>query len=300
MGKATRIKRETAREKIAAQRAAARKAEIRNRIFITGGSILGVLVILAAFLIFKAFSGSSGSSAPSSATGTALPASVIQDLTTVPAATLESVGSGAAYPKSVSPVSAPPLTSAGKPEVLYIGAEYCPYCATERWAMAVALSRFGTFSGLHGIHSSSSDVYASTPSLTFYKSRYTSKYLTFTPVEEETTDQNTPLQKPTAAQSALAAKYDNPPYTTAQGANAIPFIDFGGKYLVHGAQFNPQLLQGKTWAEVAAALNDGTSQIAQGADGAANMITAAICNTTGNQPSSVCTSPAIKALQGQL
>jgi thiol-disulfide isomerase/thioredoxin len=300
MGKATRIKRETAREKIAAQRAAARKAEIRNRVFITGGSILGVLVILAAFLVFKAFSGSSGSSAPSSATGTALPASVIQDLTTVPAATLESVGSGTAYPKSVSPVSAPPLTSAGKPEVLYIGAEYCPYCATERWAMAVALSRFGTFSGLHGIHSSSSDVYASTPSLTFYKSRYTSKYLTFTPVEEETTDQNTPLQKPTAAQSALAAKYDNPPYTTTQGANAIPFVDFGGKYLVHGAQFNPQLLQGKTWAEVAAALNDGTSQIAQGADGAANMITAAICKMTGSQPSSVCTSPAIKALQGQL
>ena len=300
MGKATRIKRETAREKIAAQRAAARKAEIRNRMFITGGSILGVLVILAAFLIFKAVSGTSGSSAPSSATGTALPASVIKDLTTVPAATLESVGSGSAYPKSISPVSAPALTSAGKPEVLYIGAEYCPYCAAERWAMAVALSRFGTFSGLHGIHSSSSDVYASTPTVTFYKSRYTSKYLTFTPVEEETTDQNTPLQKPTAAQSALAAKYDNPPYVPTQSANAIPFIDFGGKYLVHGAQYNPQLLHGMTWAEVAAAVNDGTSQVAQGADGAANMITAAICKMTGNQPSGVCSSPAIKTLQGQL
>jgi hypothetical protein len=300
MGKATRIKRETAREKIAAQRAAARKAEIRNRMFITGGSILGVLVILAAFLIFKAVSGSSGSSASGPATGTALPASVIKDLTTVPAATLESVGSGSAYPKSISPVSAPPLTSAGKPEVLYIGAEYCPYCAAERWAMVVALGRFGTFSGLRGIHSSSSDVYASTPTVTFYKSRYTSKYLTFTPVEEETTDQNTPLQKPTAAQSALVAKYDNPPYVPAQSANAIPFIDFGGKYLVHGAQYNPQLLHGMSWAEVAAAVNDGTSQIAQGAGGAANMITAAICKMTGNQPSSVCTSPAIKALQGQL
>jgi thiol-disulfide isomerase/thioredoxin len=300
MGKATRIKRETAREKIAAQRAAARKAEIRNRIFITGGSILGVLVILAAFLIFKAVSGSSGPSAPGTATGTALPASVSKDLTTVPAATLESVGSGTAYPKSVSPVSAPPLTSAGKPEVLYIGAEYCPYCAAERWAMAVALSRFGTLSGLHGIHSSSSDVYASTPSVTFYQSHYTSKYLTFTPVEEETTNESTPLQKPTAQQSALAAKDDNPPYTTSQGANAIPFIDFGGKYLVHGAQYNPQLLHGQTWAAVAAALHDGTSQIAQGADGAANMITAAICKMTGDQPSSVCTSPAIRAAQGQL
>ena len=191
MGKATRIKRESAREKIAAQRAAARKAEIRNRIFITGGSILGVLVILAAFLIFKAVQRLEWQQHAELGTGTALPASVIKDLTTVPAATLESVGSGATYPKSVSPVSAPPLTSAGKPEVLYIGAEYCPYCATERWAMAVALSRFGTFSGLHGIHSSSTDVYASTPTLTFYKSRYTSKYLTFTPVEEETTGTRT-------------------------------------------------------------------------------------------------------------
>ena len=41
MSKATRIRQQNARERVAAQRAAARKAEIRNRIFITGGSILG-------------------------------------------------------------------------------------------------------------------------------------------------------------------------------------------------------------------------------------------------------------------
>ena len=45
-------------------------------------------------------------------------------------------------------ITGAPLTSGGKPEMLYIGAEYCPYCAAERWAMIVALSRFGTFSGL--------------------------------------------------------------------------------------------------------------------------------------------------------
>jgi thiol-disulfide isomerase/thioredoxin len=302
MGKATRIKRESAREKIAAQRAAARRAEIRNRMFITGGSILGVLVIVAAFLLVKTFHSSGGTSVPgsSSATGNALPASVINDLTTVPTATLNSVGTGTAYAKSVAPVSAPPLTSAGKPAVLYIGAEYCPYCATERWAMAVALSRFGTFSGLRGIHSAGApEVYPDTPTLTFYKSRYTSKYLTFSPVEEQTVSHAT-LQVPTRAQQALITKYDYPPYIASSDAGAIPFIDFGGKYLVHGAQFNPQLLAGKTWAEVAAALNDKTSAIAQGADGAANMITAAICKITNNQPSSVCTSPTIKSLQGQL
>jgi thiol-disulfide isomerase/thioredoxin len=291
MGKATRIKRESAREKIAAQRAAARKAEIRNRIFITGGSILGVLVILAAFLIFKAVHNSGGTNAPSSATGSALPASVIKDLTTVPAATLSAVGAGSTASKPTTAITGAPLTSAGKPEVLYIGAEYCPYCATERWAMAVALSRFGTFSGLHGIHSSSTDVYPSTPTLTFYKSTYRSKYLAFVPVETTTENKNVTLQTPTTQQNQVWRKYDP------QGN--IPFIDFGNKYLINGVTFNPQVLQGKTWSQVAAALNDKSSPIAQGADGSANVITAAICKLTNDQPANVCTAQ-IKSLQGQL
>jgi thiol-disulfide isomerase/thioredoxin len=291
MGKATRIKRESAREKIAAQRAAARKAEIRNRIFITGGSILGVLVILAAFLIFKAVHNSGGTNAPSAATGSALPASVIKDLTTVPAATLSPVGAGSTAAKPTTAITGAPLTSAGKPEVLYIGAEYCPYCASERWAMAVALSRFGTFSGLHGIHSSSTDIYPSTPSLTFYKSTYRSKYLTFVPVETTTEDKNVTLQTPTTQQNQVWQKYDP------QGN--IPFIDFGNKYLINGVTFNPQVLQGKTWSQVASALNDESSPIAQGADGSANVITAAICKMTNDQPANVCTAQ-IKSLQGQL
>jgi thiol-disulfide isomerase/thioredoxin len=291
MGKATRIKRETAREKIAAQRAAARKAEIRNRMFITGGSILGVLVILAAFLIFKAVHNSGGTNTPSSATGAALPASAIKDLTTVPAATLSAVGAGSSTAKPGTAITGTPLTSAGKPELLYIGAEYCPYCATERWAMAVALSRFGTFSGLHGIHSSSSDVYPSTPTLTFYKSTYRSKYLTFVPVETTTENRNVTLQTPTAQQNQVYRKYDP------QGN--IPFIDFGNKYLINGVTFNPQVLQGKTWSQVASALNDESSPIAQGADGAANVITAEICKLTNDQPGNVCTAQ-IKSLQGRL
>jgi hypothetical protein len=32
--------------------------------------------------------------------------------------------------------------------MLYIGAEYCPYCAAERWPLVMALSKFGTFSNL--------------------------------------------------------------------------------------------------------------------------------------------------------
>ncbi|MGH3290263.1 MAG: DUF929 family protein, partial [Trebonia sp.] len=49
---------------------------------------------------------------------------------------------------AVNAVSGPPLTRGGKPEVLYVGAEYCPYCAMENWPLIVALSRFGQFTGL--------------------------------------------------------------------------------------------------------------------------------------------------------
>ena len=149
------------------------------------------------------------------------------------------------------------------------------------------------------IKSDSSDVYPNTPTLTFYKSSYSSKYLSFSAVEEQTVSKAT-LQTPTKAQQALINKYDYPPYVSQSEQGAIPFIDFGGKYLVHGAQYDPQLLAGQTWAQVAAALQDKSSAIAKGADGAANMITATICKVTNNQPSNVCTSPVIKTLEGQL
>ena len=109
----------------------------------------------------------------------------------------------------------------------------------------------------------------------------------------------TPLQTPTSAQQALLKKYDAPPYVSSQDAGAIPFVDFGNKYLISGASYSPQLLQGKTWSQIATALKDPTSPIAKAIDGTANYITAAICQLTGNQPASACT-PAVQALEKKL
>jgi thiol-disulfide isomerase/thioredoxin len=295
MGKAQRNRQQNAREKIAAQQAAARHAEVRKRMLLTGGSVVAVLVIVVAFVVIKAFTGtaSAGSNTATASAG------VVTDLTTVPASTLKAVGKGSALTynaKPIIPITGPALTENGKPEVLYMGAEYCPFCATERWAMAQALSRFGTFSGLKFIHSDPSDVYPSTPTLTFYKSNYTSKYVAFNPVEELTVSKQ-PLQTPTSAQQALLAKYDAAPYVPATDAGSIPFVDLGNKFILSGAQYNPQLLQGKTWAQVAAALKDPSSPIAQGADGAANTFTAAICKLTNNQPATACT-PTVQAIEG--
>lgn len=284
-----------ARDKVAAQRRAARRAQRRARILISGGSVAAVLAIVLSLVLVKAL-GTSPAARPGPAAGSALPASVVS----VPPGTLTAVGTGAAAPGTVTRAGGAPLISGGKPEILYVGAEYCPYCATERWPLAVALSRFGTFSGLHGIRSSSTDVYPSQPTLTFYGSTYTSRYLTFTPVETTTENPGTPLQSPTPAEQALLSRYDAPPYVPAADAGSIPFIDLGGRYLIHGAQYDPQVLQGLTWAQVAAALRDPSSAIAQGADGAANMITAAICKLTGSQPAAVCASPVITHIRGQL
>lgn len=290
MGKASRNKRTgSARERIAAQREAERKREMRNRILLSSGAVVVVIAIVLSLVLVKLNSNSGGSGGP--ATGTVLSASTLSGIN-VPVSTLNKVGAGTTYPKSIIPIPGKSLTVGGKPEVLYIGAEFCPYCATERWAIAVALSRFGTFTGLHGIHSStkSTEPYPGTPTLTFYKSKFTSQYIVFTPVETETVAE-TPLQSPTAAQTKIIDKYDNTPYVTgASGPGSIPFVDFGGHDMISGVSYNPQVLHGETWAQVSAALSDPSSAIAKGADGTANWITAAICKLTNNQPGSACTS----------
>ncbi|HEY2579393.1 MAG TPA: DUF929 family protein [Streptosporangiaceae bacterium] len=297
MGKASRNKRTgSARDRIAAQRAAARRTEVRNRVFLASGAVVVVIVIVVAFIVVKA-NQKPAKVVSDGPTGVAL-AKLVDTVVAVPDSVLDKVGPGpiTAGPTPVSGET--PLTSGGKPEVLYIGAEYCPFCAAQRWSMVVSLSKFGTFTNLRTIHSSSTDSYANTPTFTFYKSTYTSKYITFTPVETLTNVATgnaggAPLQNPTAQQSALWAKLDS--------NGSIPFIDWGNRYDEVGnlQPFGPQYLTGKTWNQIAAALTDPTSQIAQGVDGSANYMTAAICKLTNNQPASACTS-VIQGLEAKL
>jgi|HubBroStandDraft_2_1064218.scaffolds.fasta_scaffold00507_5 hypothetical protein len=298
MGKATRIRQQNAKEKIAAQRAAARRAEIRRRALWTGGSVVLVIAIVVAFVVIKLSSNNSPSTSSGGVTGTVLPASVQKNITSVPASTLDTIGIGSILSYNPSPlekISNTALTSNGKPEMLFIGAEFCPYCAAERWAIAVALSRFGHFTTqLRGIHSSSTDSDPNTPTLTFYKSNYTSPYLTFTPVENEN-DSRGALQATTSAQQALWQKYDS----SAEGVG-YPFIDFGNKYILKDPTYDPGTLAGMSWAQVASALHDPSSKVAQNALGAANLMTAAICKMTGGKPGNVCTASGVVAASAHL
>ena len=291
------------RSRLAAQRAAARRARTRNRLLLAGGAIVAVIAVIVAFVVLQG-NGSSGNGNGQVAPSGAALAQLVRQATSVPASTTDAVGAGQATTPPTS-ITGAPLTGGGKPEMLYMGAEYCPYCAAERWAMVVALSRFGTFSGLAATHSAAKDgaghaePFPNTPTWTFAKASFASQYLTFTPVEMQTnipdpaTGGYTNLQTPTPAQEALFNKYD------AAYQGAIPFIDFGNKYLSVGASYNPAVLSGLTWSQIAADLHSPSTPVAKSVLGAANYLTAALCGLTGDQPATACT-PAVKALRAKI
>ena len=216
---------------------------------------------------------------------------IVSEMTSLPASEFETVGQGSAN-NLIKPVTGTPLTGAtGKPEVFYLGGEFCPYCAAERWPLIIALSRFGTFSGLQATSSSSAIEYPNTPTFTFRSATYTSQYLDFRGVESSDRDRN-PLQSPTTAEQQLFNKYDS------QGT--IPFVDLGNRYAFVGSMYLPDALANKTWQQVASDLQDPNSRQAKAIIGSANLLTAAICKLTSDQPSTVCSSAMIQSLEKKL
>jgi thiol-disulfide isomerase/thioredoxin len=254
--------------------------------FTIGGAILAVVAIVAVMVIVYA----TKSDKKTTATRQVASPAIVQQVTTVPASAFDQVGVGNIV-KPPSKISGPPLTFDGKPGVFFYGAEYCPYCAAERWPLVVALSRFGTWTGLGQTTSSSTDAFPNTPTFSFYNAKYTSPYLSFESVETQTNN-GQPLQTPTPAQAALVSQYDS--------GGTIPFIDFGNKFLISGATYDNNVLKGKSADEIAAALSDPNSDVSKAVLGVANTMTASICVTTGNKPANVCNTPGMQQLITQL
>jgi hypothetical protein len=289
-------RRPASRQRRSGRSATARARPVRRR---RVPWIVGVVVIVIAIALVFALAGGSNKTSP---VRSPAPPALVATISSLPKSLFDTVGTGTitALPKKIT---APALTAAGTPLVLYIGAEYCPFCAAERWAMVVALSRFGTFSGLEVTHSASNDVFPNTQTFSFHGSTYKSKYLRFEAVELKTNQIGAngnyqTLDTPTAEQQQIFATYDAPPFTTTAGS--IPFIDFGGKYIVNGATYDPAVLQGKSASDIATALAQPDNAVAKGVIGAANTLTAAICALTKNQPAAVCADPVISSIRTKL
>jgi Domain of unknown function (DUF929) len=214
------------------------------------------------------------------------------------ASVIQTVGSGRQAGQMVRlPGNTILKDAGGKPMIVYVGAEYCPFCAAERWSMVYWLSQFGTFKNLSEIKSSSTDVFPNTSTLTFYKSSYTSSSIDFS--FAETQDVNSqPLMTPTKLAASLFVKYDTPPYTTQ--AQGFPFIDIGGLYVLYSTSYSPRLLANLTWDQIAAKLKNPSDPVTQAIVGNANIMTAATCIATQDIPASVCSSSTIQAIEPSL
>jgi len=70
--------------------------------------------------------------------------------------------------------------------------------------------------------------------------------------------------------------------------------------VVSGVQYLPSALANMTWAQVVAAMRDPSSPVARDIDGAANMITAAICKLTHGQPVGVSRSAGVRAASASI
>jgi hypothetical protein len=282
MGRETNAKRRaaqaaTAREKASQARAEAQRAEQRRRAITIIGSVVGVVVVLAVIAIIAL---NHHSSTPTSEVTTPADPAVVSKLTSVPDSTLATIGQGSSA-MLVKPASGAPLTTDGKPTFMYVGGEFCPFCAAERWSMVQALSKFGTFSGLRQMHSSEDNI----PTFDFKDATYSSKYLAFAPREIQ--DQNhQPLQTLSSAEQAIYQ----------QAGAGFPFLYFNGKYSQDGAGYSPLVLQGLTHLQVAEKSGDPSSDVGKGVSGEGNVLTAALCGMTGNQPTNVCSNSTVSGL----
>ena len=176
----------------------------------------------------------------------------------------------------------------GRPLTLFVGGQFCPFCASMRWPLVKALSRFGTFSGLGQMHSQSgTDGFASIASYDFAHATYTSDLLTAHLVEVADANGN-PLQQPSDDDMDLVNRFDP--------NGSIPFVFIAGTYVAQ-LPYSPQLLVGQTFQQIrdqASAANPG--DVGTAIDTEADAITAAICKVDGGKPDNVCQTPAMRAL----
>lgn len=251
------------------------------------GLAMVALVIGAVVVLFLARGGSG-------ADGTATAASASAS-GTVPAGSNQPSGAASIALDQVRRESGEPLLEGGKPLVFFMGAEWCPFCASERWALVAATSRFGKWSGLGELRSrEGQDYFGALPSYDLTQATYTSKYLNLRHKELATVEGD-PLQKLDSFEEKLVDGYDE--------RGSVPFLFAGGpsgRYTVE-LGFSPGLLTGLSFGALRKDVADtAPTEAVDAIDGQTEAITALICKLDGQQPASVCAKGSIPALEGEI
>jgi thiol-disulfide isomerase/thioredoxin len=256
-----------------------RRQRIRTITIVATLAIIAVSLVVGFYIALNV-----GSTALDKYDGVAISSADVSSIYRVSHADFGQSGSSLLVSSGSSPnlkaASGSPYLANGKPIVVYIGADFCPYCAVERWSLIMALSRFGNFSNLHYMTSGSNDGDYAT--FTFTGSSYSSKYVVFQAIEQEDRSHN--------VIASIPSNY------SAEFQNAYPFVNFGNRYILSTLIPDTTILTSgstnKNWTQI---FNDITTSDSTGTviKEGANAITALICRLTSNQPASVCNAYAI-------
>mgnify|MGYP003589785073 CR=1 FL=1 len=271
----------SARQALRQQQAREAEQAKKRRLLLIGGLVLLVIAALIA-----GFWGMGEAKRKADQKVVASNGVLANALVKIPASNFDTVGVGSANHAPTAIPNGKPALVDGKPRILYIGAEFCPYCAMDRLSLVSALSRFGTFKDLGDVLSSPNEGPVSNiPTVTFRKATFSSDTVAFTGVE--TSDRmGQPLDKPTAEDTAIFQQY-------APGGG-IPFIYYGSGF-ANSAPYDGAFLAGKKAEDIAAQLQDPNSETSKAVLGGANVMTAQICKETGGKPATVCTSAGVTA-----
>ena len=203
----------------------------------------------------------------------------------VPDATLAAVGLPASVTTPTKVTTLGP-TAASNGAVVYVGAGFCPYCALQRWALLVALSKFGTFSELSSaVYSSSSDIYPNLASWSFAGVQYSSPYFSFEPTE---LGSSTPGIQGTYQPPQMMTPGEQAAYEQFDPQKGLPFVDIGNQYVAVGAIASPAPLEGLSLEQIGSSLENPSSPVAQAVDGSANYLVAAMCRLVHGGGPAIC------------
>jgi hypothetical protein len=260
-------------------------------------------VIAVLFVALFALPVDAAAGAPRSDGSTTAPPAIVQLVASVPVSTLNQVGAGElSGPRDFGVFKLHRhLNSHGKPELLTMNFAWCPHCAANSWALAVALSRFGTLTGLRVLDAGTfyctlasgpctlggaGPCYPHTHGLSFLRAHYQSPYLSFAHIVlQDVRGHN--LERPTRQDISALKPFDPQAQT--------PAVDVGGGYGFLNSGFQPGILAHKTWGQIAGSLATAHNRIARHVDGLANLFAAAICKVTKGRPAGVCKSHGVLA-----
>jgi hypothetical protein len=256
------------------------------------GLVLAAIVLLTGLVVIR--NHTVGDQPADAEVFTPAPGSLVQSTTQVLASVFNAVGvSSPANPVAPpSPTGKSPLWTASEggvaslPVVYFYGAEFAPYAASERWAVVVALSRFGTFTQLGLMQSSASVAFPDLSTFTFAHVAYASDLVDLQTIErygsqDLTGAGYTSFQKPSTRQAAAVSDYD-------PSGSTFPLLDIANRFTLLGSSYTPSVLAGLSQSQIAADLAYPQSPVAQAVIASANEISAAICTVTGQLPTAVC------------